>query len=126
MRNSRTLEHFCTLTWEKRCSRRTNVRNTFKIFKISKFSIDIFFYMWKNYTSRKEAFYMSNLFKELIQERGDTQEALSIAVKIPSGRLSEKINGKRPFSIDELNRIRIHYSLSLGDIERLFLGGLPK
>lgn len=68
----------------------------------------------------------TELFKQLIADKGDTQETLAKAVSIPSARLSEKINGKRAFSLDELKRIRVYYKLSLGDIERIFLGGLPK
>ena len=51
---------------------------------------------------------------------GDTQESLAQAMQITRVSLSYKINGKRPFTLNEVNAIRKRYNLTLDALESIF------
>ena len=62
----------------------------------------------------------TKMFKIFMIENNDTQSKLAEVLHLPQSAVSDRINGKTEFRQDEINTIRIRWSLSAQQTVDLF------
>ena len=62
-----------------------------------------------------------NELRSIMAKHGDTCQTLAevLAISIPA--FSNKLNGKRPFTLKEIAKMQVRYNLSWDDIVGIFL-----